>query len=78
MVHDAAEARVLAQPDVFVVERLLGERRVGSGKRRRKQYLVKWEGFDDAENTWEDEAMILDDDLIEAFRREHHTRRAAA
>ena len=30
------------------------------------QYLVKWEGYPDYENTWEDEADIHDD-LIKAF-----------
>jgi hypothetical protein len=72
------EQRLLAEPDVFVVEKLLGERYHGSGSRRRKQYLVRWEGYSDAENTWEDVDSILDDDLIDEYRRMKRAKQAAA
>ena len=54
------EAELMAQPDVFVVECLLGERMTGSGARRRKQFLVRWHGYGDEDNTWEDADAILD------------------
>ena len=38
----------------FDVERILAHR--GSGKTR--QYLVKWEGYDDDEATWEPAASL--------------------
>jgi len=59
----------MAEPDVFVVEKLMGERYYGTGAKRRKQFLVRWEGFGDAENTWEDEEHILDDDLIDSYKQ---------
>ena len=54
------EEKLLAQPDVFVVEKLLAERMHGSGKSRRRQYLVAWEGYGREEDTWEDADSILD------------------
>ena len=54
------EEKLLAEPDVFVVECLLAERYHGSGPRRRKQYLVAWEGYGRDEDTWEDADSILD------------------
>jgi hypothetical protein len=57
------QARLLAQPDVFVVERLLAERITGSGAKRRKQFLVHWEGYGENDlgaSTWEDADSILD------------------
>jgi hypothetical protein len=72
---EEGEEELLAQPDVFVVERLLGERFIGQGAKRRRQYLVRWEGFDDSENTWEDEAHILDDDLVDEFKTAKRSRK---
>jgi hypothetical protein len=50
----------------FIVERLVGERVRRVGKRKIVQYLVKWEGYPENENTWEDETDVHDD-LIKAF-----------
>ena len=73
----AEEEALLAEPDVFVVEKLLGERYYGTGAKRRKQYLVRWEGYSDSENTWEDVDYILDDDLIDEYRREKRAKAPA-
>lgn len=52
--------------DQFLVERLL-ERRVRRAKRRNVvQYLVRWKGYTEAENTWQD-AMDIHDDLITEY-----------
>ena len=47
--------------------------------KRRKEYLVKWEGFLPKDNTWEPVGNIIDKSLIEAFldksigKRKHQT-----
>ncbi|CAG9540841.1 unnamed protein product [Cercopithifilaria johnstoni] len=49
----------------FVVEAILGER---YNKRKKvKEYLLKWKGYSDAENTWEPEANLDCDELIAEF-----------
>jgi hypothetical protein len=50
----------------FIVERLVRKRIRRAGKRKSVQYLVKWTGYPEDENTWEDETDIHDD-LIKAF-----------
>ena len=37
----------------YVVEQILAHRDVGRGKRTKRQYLVKWEGYSDEHNSWE-------------------------
>ena len=48
---------------VFTVERIVKKRKV----RGRFEYLLKWEGYSEDENTWEREEDILDPDMIQAF-----------
>jgi hypothetical protein len=38
------------------------------GRRRRLQYLVKWEGYPDAENMWVDKDDIFADDKVQEFK----------
>ena len=54
-----------ASSPVYKVEKIL-ECRVNTS-RRRKEYLVKWEGFSPEDNTWEPAANIVDKSLIESF-----------
>ena len=49
--------------DVFVVERIINHRRV----RNRFEYLVKWKGFPEDQNSWEPETNILDPVSITIF-----------
>ena len=37
----------------------------------RRQYLVRWAGYDAAHDTWEDEANVLDQELIQSFAAEN-------
>lgn len=52
--------------DVYVVEKIVDSRtRAGV-----KQYLVKWEGYADAENTWENEENIFSKQMIKRYECE--------
>ncbi|ADM11153.1 chromobox protein [Encephalitozoon intestinalis ATCC 50506] len=49
--------------NIYVVDKIVGCRKKGG----KKQYLVKWEGYSDSENTWEDEKNIFCKDLIKKY-----------
>lgn len=57
---DSAENQ---QGEVFVVEKILDSRLV-AGK---KQYYLKWIGYDDKDNSWEPVENLDCPELIEAF-----------
>jgi hypothetical protein len=50
----------------YFVERILDSRHFG--RRRRLQYLVKWEGYPDAENMWVDKDDVFADDKVREFK----------
>ena len=50
----------------------------GSGPKRRRQYLVRWEGFGAEEDTWEDEDNIFDEAMIDEFKRAKRAKLVAA
>jgi hypothetical protein len=50
----------------YSVEKILDSRRFG--RRRRLQYLVKWEGYPDADNMWVDKDDIFAEDKIREFK----------
>ena len=56
----------------FVVERLCGQRvvDVGAGGGRKLQYLVRWSGFGAKEDSWEEQADILDAGIVRAFLKD--------
>ncbi|ELA41821.1 uncharacterized protein VICG_01173 [Vittaforma corneae ATCC 50505] len=49
--------------DVFDVERILDDR-VVKGK---KQYLIKWIGYPDSENTWEYEENLMCEEMLKSY-----------
>jgi hypothetical protein len=62
------------------VEKILDSRHFG--RRRRLQYLVKWEGYPDAENMWVDKDDVFADDKVREFKASNpdastHIRRAS-
>jgi hypothetical protein len=50
----------------YSVEKILDSRRFG--RRRRLQYLVKWEGYPDADNMWVDKDDVFADDKVWEFK----------
>ena len=59
------DSRVVATDGMYVVERLLDQRK----RKNVKQYLVRWSGFGAADDTWEPESN-LDPELTFAFRQQ--------
>jgi hypothetical protein len=50
----------------YSVEKILDSRHFG--RRRRLQYLVKWEGYPDVENMWVDKDDVFADDKVQEFK----------
>jgi hypothetical protein len=50
----------------YSVEKILDSRHFG--RRRQLQYLVKWEGYPDAENMWVDKDDVFADDKVREFK----------
>jgi len=57
-----------SQGAIYQIESLLAVRPAAQ-VRRGRQFLVRWAGYDNDSNSWEDEASILDASLIRAFDR---------
>ena len=53
----------------FEVEAILDSRRFG--RKRTLQYLVKWLGYPDSDNQWEDADKVHANELVEVFQRQH-------
>ena len=53
----------------FKVKAILDSHRFGRG--RKLQYLVKWLGYPDSDNQWEDADKVHADELVEIFRQHH-------
>jgi hypothetical protein len=56
----------------YEVKAILDSRRTGRG--RKLQYLIKWKGYPDADNQWEDYRNIAADDLVRQFQRRNPTK----
>jgi hypothetical protein len=50
----------------YTVEKILDSRHFG--RRRHLQYLVKWEGYPDADNMWVDKDDVFADDKVREFK----------
>lgn len=62
----------LPEPNVFIAEKIMGHR-----SKPKEEFLVKWEGFSEADATWEPRVNILSARLIIEFER-HRSANAAA
>ena len=52
----------------YIVERILKSRRKGA------EYLVKWKGYGDTENTWEPRAYVEETAALDLFEEEERAR----
>ena len=50
---------------MYKVERILSTRMRRQGKRKVQEFLIKWEGYDDAHNSWEPRKNLTDDLLVD-------------
>ncbi len=58
-------------PNVWKVEKIVGERSEKFGNKVVTEFEVKWEGYDKSQNTWESAKRILDKSLITEWRVKH-------
>ena len=56
--------------EIFQAERIINDRKTGS----RREYLIKWKGFSDSHNTWENERNILDPYFLRKYLCLKHIR----
>jgi hypothetical protein len=54
----------------YKVEHIMGHRKTGRNKEL--QYLVKWLGYPNSDNTWEPAAQVHALDLIKQYQHQHH------
>lgn len=62
-----------AAPDEYIVEKIIDSRLNEKGV---KEYLLKWIGYEEKDNTWEPEENLDCPGLIEAFEKEKAKREA--
>jgi hypothetical protein len=55
----------------YQVECIMGHQKMGQGKKL--QYLVKWMGYPNSDNTWEPVTQIHTPDLIKQYQSQHHS-----
>ena len=63
-----------SEEEVYDVERILNDRVVNG----RKEYFIKWVGYPDEDNTWEDAKNIFSPELLEEYEQEKKKAKAAA
>ena len=69
-VADSAKVKGLGA-NVWKAEKIVGERSDIFRGIEVTEFLIKWEGYDDDQNTWEPKKHIFDKSLIDDWRAEH-------
>ena len=59
--------------EVYIVEKIVGKKKDKSGKIR---YLIKWQGYDEKDNTWERAENVLSKHLITEFELEQTAKKS--
>lgn len=52
----------------YQVERILATRERNAGRKKLREFLIKWQGYDDSHNSWEPESNLTPD-LVEPYLR---------
>jgi hypothetical protein len=60
-----APPELIDREEEYQVEHIMGHRKMGRGNKL--QYLVKWLGYPDSDNTWEPVDQIHTPDLIKHY-----------
>ena len=51
----------------YWLEKILASRIGGRSKKKKQQYLVKWEGYPSSNNTWEDKDNVKKAKTLDSF-----------
>jgi hypothetical protein len=62
---------LIDEEEEYQVEHIIGHQKMGRGNKL--QYLVKWEGYPDNDNTWEPATQVHAPDLIKHYQRQHRS-----
>ncbi|PRP88087.1 chromodomain-helicase-DNA-binding protein 5 [Planoprotostelium fungivorum] len=61
----------------YEVEDILDRRQVTKGRKTTMEYLIKWKGYPESDNTWEAQEHIFASELLEEFERNQKKSRAS-
>ena len=60
-------------PPEYVVEAIVGKRREGLGKKKGTKYLIRWEGYGEADDTWESTDNLANAlEKVDKYERDLH------
>jgi len=65
-------APVVQEPEEYVVDSIIGERSIND----KIEYLVKWAGYDDKDNTWEPYEHVADTEALDRWEQQQLTQQA--
>ena len=63
-----------SEQNEFLVESVLAHRHDGSKKRTNYEFLIKWNGYDDASNTWEPWEFVRDNEKLIVYLHNNQLR----